>query len=40
MGIMITYHRYDNGHDSPVDNVRKNVGMRYTWECVMHSKTQ
>ena len=30
MGIMTAYHVYNNGHNNPVDNVYKIVGMHYT----------
>ena len=31
MGIMITHHGYDNGHN-PVYNAHKNVGEHYPWQ--------
>ena len=31
MGIMITYHGCNGGHNNPVYNVQKNVGVHYTW---------
>ena len=31
MGIMITYHGYNNGCNNPMFNVHKNVGAHYTW---------
>ena len=30
MGIMITYHGYNNGHNNPMYNVYKNGGVHYT----------
>ena len=30
MGIMITYHGYNNGHANPVYNVQKTVGVHHT----------
>ena len=30
MGIMITYHGYNNGHNNPVCNAHKNMGVHYT----------
>ena len=30
MGIMITYHGYNNGHNNPMYNVHKHVGEHYT----------
>ena len=36
MGIMITYHGYNNS----VYNAHKNMGACYTWECIIHSKIQ
>ena len=32
MGVMIIYHGYNNGHNNPVYNVHKNVGVCYTWQ--------
>ena len=32
MGIMITYHGYNNGHNNPVSNAHKNMGVYYTWQ--------
>ena len=37
MGIMITYHGYDNGHNNPMYNAHKNVGIRYTWQNMVGS---
>ena len=44
MGIMITYHGYNNGHNNPMYNVYKNGGAHYTrqnmvnlrWVCAAH----
>ena len=30
MGIMITYHGYNNGYNNPLYNVHKSTGVRYT----------
>ena len=30
MGIMITYHGYNNGYNNPMDNARQDVGAHYT----------
>ena len=38
MGIMITYHGPNNGHNNPMYNAQ-NVGV-CTRECIMHSKIQ
>ena len=40
MGIMITYHGYNNGHNNPMYNVHKNAGAHYTQEHIIHSKIQ
>ena len=36
MGIMITYHGYNNGHDNPMYNAHKTVGIHYTWQNMVH----
>ena len=37
MGIMITYHGYNNGY-SPVYNAHKTMGAHYTQECIILGK--
>ena len=38
MGRMITYHGYNDGYNNPVYNMHKTVGVRYTWEHMIHGK--
>ena len=35
MGIMITYHGYNNGNNNPIYNAHKNVDMHYTWQNIV-----
>ena len=32
MGIVITYHGYNNGYNKPMYTVHKNGGVHYTWQ--------